>query len=310
MAKKIKSEKPKLLITGGFGFIAGHVIQEAYAQGYQVYALARRQSFNLADHKHLIDCGVELYLGDIRDKTFVARAISLVDGVINLAGILGTQETVNDPYPSIESNILGAVNVFEGCRQFKKPCVQIAVGNHWMANSYAITKTTAERFAEMYAREHGVAVNVVRGLNAFGERQKAEPVKKIIPQFVTKAIKGENLTVYGDGEQLMDMVYVKDLAKVLLDVLKKTSDPTHPFHQGGAVYDGGTGIGLKVKDIAQKCIDFSNSSSTIDYVPMRPGESDKAVVVAERPYSIEYTPFDTALRETIHWYQDKMLLPE
>lgn len=306
MGKTKKVEKPKILITGGMGFIAGHVAEEAHKQGYEVYVLARHNSYNPKYNKHLIDIEAQVYLGDIRDKTFVSRAVSLVDGVINLAGILGTQETIDDPFPSVETNILGALNVFQACRQFQKPCVQISVGNYFMNNSYALSKYCAEGFAKMYSIEHGTPINIVRGLNAYGERQKANPIKKIIPQFVTRALKGEDLTVNGQGEPIMDMIYVKDLAKILLEVLSKTSNPEDRLHKGGYVLDAGTGRGHKIKDIAEMVIEKTKSKSKIKLKGRRPGESEKSIVVAEKPYKFNYTSLEEGLDKTIKWYKSFM----
>jgi UDP-glucose 4-epimerase len=107
-------------------------------------------------------------LGDIRDATSVTEAVSHADGVIHLAGVLGTQETIDNPRPAAETNILGGLNVLEAIAQYGVPAVNIAVGNHWMNNTYSITKSTVARFADMYNRYRGTRVSVVRALNAYG----------------------------------------------------------------------------------------------------------------------------------------------
>lgn len=280
----------KLLITGSNGFLAGHLANEAKKRGYYTQGLTR----HIANNGNLLD---NVYLGDMRDKELVEKAVNTADAVINIAGILGTQETVNNPYPSVEVNILGALNVFEACRIWKIPCIQIAVGNWWENNSYSITKTTAERFAVMYAKEHGVKINVVRALNAFGEKQKAKPVRKIIPSFITKALSNEKIQIYGDGQQSMDMVYVKDVANILLNVLE--NETTY-----GNTFEAGTGIGLSVTDIAKSVLKACHKpENMIEYLPMRPGESNHAVVVAKQPYKFDYTPFDEALEKTVLYYE-------
>jgi nucleoside-diphosphate-sugar epimerase len=145
-----------------------------------------------------------------------------------------------------------------------------------MQNTYSITRTTAERFTLMYAKEHGVEGNVVRALNAYGARQTYASYKKMVPGFVLNALAGKPLKVYGDGTQQMDFIYVSDLAKCLVSTLlepeavrEATGQVTDidlvdsPF---GNVYQCGAGFGLTVSELAQKIISLSGSTSHIEYV--------------------------------------------
>ena len=125
----------KVLVTGGNGFIGGHVIDRLIAQGH------RPVSFDRYGVPHRPD--VEFRPGDIRDAESVNAAMAKVDGVINLAGILGTSETIERPRFTVQSNLLGAINIFSACRDQGKKGVHITVGNYWMNNPYAITKNAA-----------------------------------------------------------------------------------------------------------------------------------------------------------------------
>lgn len=286
----------KILITGSNGFLASHTIEAARKKGFKVVGIARHTG-NILDGKEEIKPDI-LYLGDIRDKNFVEKAVSICDGVINLAGILGTQETINNPYQSVEVNITGALNVFEAVKQYKIPCVQIAVGNYWMNNSYSITKSTAERFALMYAKEHKCKINVVRALNTFGERQKWYPVRKMMPTFIVSALQNKPIEIYGDGSQIMDFVYVKDVAEILIETLFNNNY--------GNLYEAGTGKKINVKQWAEKIIKYSHSKSKIVHLPMRPGEPEKSVVAAVEPYPFKYTDVDKALKQVIRWYKNNV----
>lgn len=281
----------KIAITGSQGFLGQHAIEVARELGHEVVGLTRHEDFLNSEIQPDV-----AYYGDITDKEYVEKAISQVQGVINLAGILGTQETVDNPYPSVYTNIVGALNVLEAVRRYKIPVVQIAVGNHFMNNSYSITKTTAERFTLMYANEHGVKGNVVRALNAFGERQKFYPVRKMMPYFIHQALNNEDIQIYGSGEQVMDFVYVKDVAHILIEVLTSNSF--------GNVFEAGLGHGLTVNQWAEAVIDLSHSKSRITHLPMRPGEPEKSKVVAENPYNFAYTDAQEALNQTITWYRN------
>jgi len=284
----------KICITGSAGFIASHVSEALKYKGIQVIGLQR----------HSITGGYQyalpniIYFGDLRDKELVEKAIQGSEGVIHLAGILGTQETVKNPYPSVEVNIFGTLNVLEACKIWDIPMVYISVGNYWMNNSYSITNSCAERFVLMYSKENGVKGNVVRGLNAFGERQRTYPIRKMMPSFILRALKDEPIEIYGSGEQKMDFVYVKDVAGVLIDVLM---NQTESF---GNIFEAGLGYGLSVNELAQKVIHYSGSKSEIIHVAMRPGEEPNSEVIAQNPYPYNYTNLDEALQKTIEWYRN------
>lgn len=282
----------KILVTGSQGFIASHVIEELHAQDCYVIGLERHIGYRQGAAYE----PDEVYVGDMRDRNLVDKVVAMSDGVINLAGILGSQETIKNPFPSVETNIMGALNCLEAATVWNIPMVQIAVGNHQEENSYAISKTTAERLSRMYAKERGTKVNIVRGLNAYGERQKAYPIRKIIPSFVQRALNNEDIEIYGDGEQRMDMIYVKDLAYILFEVLTMS--------EWGKTYEAGTGIAPSVNDIATVILAATDSKSKIVHVPMRPGEQPKAQVVAKEPYSFKYQTFGNAITPTVQWYRD------
>lgn len=285
----------KIAVSGSDGFIASHTIEVLHDKGYEVVGIQR--------HIGTLQVGTVpesakpdvLYFGDVRDKSLVEKACSSCDGIIHLAGILGTQETIHNPYPSVETNIVGALNFMEAAKLYGVPMVQIAVGNHWMNNSYSITKTTAERFAVMYHNEHKMSINVVRALNAFGERQKWYPVRKMMPNFIIRALTNIDIAVYGDGMQVMDFVYVKDVGEILLAAL---FDGNY-----GNIYEAGTGIGLPVKEWAEKIIEYVGSSSKLKYLPMRPGEPPNSAVVSSNPYPYQYTKVEESLKNTVEWYR-------
>lgn len=287
----------KLLVLGGNGFIGGHVVEEALTRGLEVTVFDRR--------RYGQNPKITAFLGDIRDSEAVREAVKLADYAINLTGILGTQETINNPIPSIQTNLVGTVNFLEACRPTKfhhTRGVQIGVGNYWMQNSYSITKSAAIRFVEMYNREHGTEVAMVRALNAYGERQKAAPIRKIIPTFVLKALAEDDVEVYGDGSQVMDMIYVKDVAKILLDACVSLNV------QYDSVYEAGTGRCLTVQQIAELVIEAASSKSRIVNLPMRPGEPEGAVVLGD-PGTLtdlgQYNlmPFEEGISRTIKWYR-------
>jgi UDP-glucose 4-epimerase len=265
-----------IMVTGAAGFIGGHVIDNLLARGHRVLAFDHRIAARVPATR------VDEFLGSTLSPTDCMEAVGIVDGVIHLAGVLGTSETINNPRPSIETNILGGLNVFEAIRAYKKRAVYITVGNYWFLNSYSITKSTAEALAWMYNNEHGTEIAVVRALNAYGPRQKAEPVRKIMPNFILPALRGEPILVYGDGEQVMDMVYVEDVADILVRALLEDHgqyDPQPERNQDNPLkFEAGTGRRTTVNEIAQAVISVVGRGS-IEHVPMRAGETPRSVVM-------------------------------
>lgn len=296
----------KILVTG-CGFIGSHVVEQLLEQGHEVsvFDRCRKQEWpgNWKDR-------VTFYLGDIRDREAVMEAVYRHEAVINLAGILGTMETVDNPHPSVDTNIHGALNIFEGCRPNSMNKngvrgVQIGVGNHFMNNTYSITKTTAERFAFMFNKELGTKIATVRGLNGYGEYQKHKPVRKITPNFIVRALNHIPIEIFGDGEQIMDMIYVKDLAEVLI---RSVTRDHGIFDQ---VFEAGTGRRTTVNDIARVINDIAGNQAGLKHLPMRAGEPERSVVLGDpttlKPLGIypeDLVSLEKGMERTVRWYRD------
>jgi len=291
----------RILVTGGNGFIGGHVIDRLIDHGHEPVCLDRYGTPHRGD--------VEFHLADIRDAESVMTVMAKVDGVINLAGILGTSETIERPRFTVQSNLLGAINIFNACRDQGKKGVHITVGNYWMNNPYALTKNSAERIAMVYNANFGTRIAVVRGLNAYGERQKAMPVRKIMPNVIVPALTGGEILIYGDGEQLMDMIYVGDLAEVLIRALLIDHDCYD------SVIEAGRGMALTptINQLVNAVLEQANSGCTVKHVPMRGGEPERSVVVGDpttmEPLGIsvdDMVPLQEGIARSIRWYRDHL----
>jgi nucleoside-diphosphate-sugar epimerase len=313
------------MVTGAGGFIGGHVVDLLLARGIDVIAFDRL-------HKgEVLRQGVFRFLGDTRDETAVQEAVAVSDGVIHLAGVLGTSETIDNPVPAIETNILGSLNVFQAVRDYKKRAAYITVGNYWFNNTYSITKTTAEQLAWMFNREHGTEIAVVRALNAYGPRQKAAPVRKIMPNFIGQALRGEPIMIYGDGEQVMDMIHVRDVADVLVRALLVDHGQYQYFPERGidnlVKFEAGTGRETTVNDIAQMVLNAVGGGS-VEHVEMRGGEPPRSVVVGDPgtlsplfdsseyvgdadmylfPRTLPLITLEEGITETVEWYRNQLM---
>jgi nucleoside-diphosphate-sugar epimerase len=247
-------------VTGGHGFIGSWIRQEAEARGHEVLIL---------DHKHRGGL-----LGDVRDPTIVNEFAAHVDGIIHLAAVLGTAETIDNPLPAANINILGTLNVFEAADRYRIPIVYAAVGNSGIGRgTYCITKACGEEFVKMYREDRGSIIAAVRPMNAYGPRQSApapfgsSKVRKIVPSFVCSALSDIPMPLYGGGTQISDAVFVRDVAQSFLktlEVLKDGQIPNHPI-------DIGNLEPVSVRQVAEQ-IQQEIPSAKIDDLPMRLGE--------------------------------------
>jgi len=310
----------KTLVTGGAGFIGSWIRRELLARGHQVLV------FDHQDRRQQLADGEEFFLGDVRDATAVTEAVAHVDGIIHLAAVLGTQETISNPRPSAETNIIGSLNVFEAGAQYKLPAVYAGVGNHFMrlqgTGCYTITKSAAEDLARMYnAYRPGGRITIVRPVNAYGPGQSvAAPygtskVRKILPALSCRALTGAPIEVYGDGSQISDCVYVADVAKAFVRALEHTAEhgPTERPVEVGPF------TSATVNDIARLVAEEATRYTGLEpvgikHLPMRPGEVPNAVVSADTTTlqqigmtAADFVPLDEGIHHTVRYYAEQWL---
>jgi len=268
----------KVLCTGSGGFIGKAVGHQLATVGHQMVPF---------DHPNTI-C----------DRSKLAAAMRDCDAVINLAGVLGTSELLGGDLLAVDVNIHGAVNVYDVADG--RPVVQIATGHRGQLNTYAITKACAEDLALCRAQWGHKPISVVRAFHVYGPYQKppaphgTATVRKIIPSFVCRALTGMPLEIWGDGKQTIDLIHVDDVARTLVAALDG------PY---GTVLHAGTGIGTTVLEAAELVIELCDSDSDIVHLPMRAGEPEGDVVVAENPCYYEWNLVE-GLDATIPWYRE------
>lgn len=306
----------KIAVTGGAGFIGGHVVDELHRRGHQPVIFDHR-----AKHHHYPDepsFYLPSMLGDTRDEVAVTELAAHVDGIIHLASVLGTQETVHNPRPAVMTNVASGMNVMEAATQYGIPVVNICVGNSGMSNPYSASKTCVESLGHMYRRDRGTRINQVRVVNAYGPRQlMAAPfgpgkVRKIMPAFIARALTGQAIEIYGDGEQVSDCVFVVDVAKALVNALLYAAE--------GHVRDDVIEIGPSehhsvnaVANLVRRTVHdlVGVEQPELVHLPMRPGETPGARIVAKNHtmHQIGMDPadlvgLDSGIRTTVEWFED------
>jgi len=308
----------KVGVTGGTGFIGQYVCEELAARGHTPVVFDHRGEGNGGPW--------EVMLGDIRDATALTELAAHCDGIIHLAACLGTQETIANPRPAALTNMLGGLNFLEAVSQYGIAGCYIGVGNHWMQNTYSISKTTVERFVHMFNAERGTKVNIVRLVNAYGPGQSMAPpfgpakVRKITPAFIARALTGAPIEIYGDGEQVSDMVHVRDGAEALVRAL----EASHAGHLIDHPVEIGPTRSATVNEVAEEVVVAAMRNGLVQgrhlgkipirHLPMRPGETPGAVVSADwvtmRELGMDpdkLTDLRAGMNETVLWYAENWL---
>jgi len=268
-----------IVVTGSRGFIGQAVTRALERRGRTVWGF---------DHPH-----------DIRNRHALRDVLQEAEGVINLAGALGTTEIFGNERDAVSVNITGAINVFDAAAERDIPVVQIGTGHKGQPNPYAITKAAAEDMGHARAKFLGEKINIVRAYHVYGPGQKPMPpwgkgtVRKIVPDFACRALTGQTLELYGTGNQRIDLCYVDDVADVLVTAME------WPY---GRVLEAGTGIPTTVKQAALDILDVAGSESRVTLLPMRTGEPLDAEVVSSFPAC--ENPWPYRLAETIAYYRE------
>ncbi|MCJ0973657.1 NAD-dependent epimerase/dehydratase family protein [Pseudomonas sp. PS1] len=230
-------DKSPVLVTGGAGFIGSNLVDLLLAHGHSVRILdnlSTGKQANLPSHPR-----VEFIKGDVADVQLVRRAVQGCQAVVHLAAVASVQASVEDPVGTHQSNLVGTLNICEAMREAGIRRVVFAssaavYGNNGDGEAideetpkapltpYAADKLASEHYLDFYRRQHGLEPVVFRFFNIYGPRQDpSSPYSGVISIFTERALKRQPITVFGDGEQTRDFLYVGDLVELLGQALKQ-----------------------------------------------------------------------------------------
>lgn len=228
----------KVLITGGAGFIGSHLAEHLLAAGNSVRVLdnlSTGKRENLPVHPRL-----EFVQGDIRDRNHVTNSARDMDAIVHLAAVASVQASVDDPTGTHETNFDGTLHLLEAARtehirrflyassaavygdNTRLPLVEEEILNP--LSPYAADKLAGEYYLRFYHAKFGIETTAFRFFNIFGPRQDpSSPYSGVISIFIERVSRGEPVTIFGDGRQTRDFVYVGDLVKLLAQALSHTA---------------------------------------------------------------------------------------
>ncbi len=303
----------RVLVTGGAGFIGSHIVEHFQGRA-DVRVLDNLRSGyreNLAGLEH------EFIEGSITDREAVKKAVEGVDYIFHMAAMISVPESMEKPIECVEINTTGTLVVLEEAAKagVKKMCFSSSAANYGdnpvvpkietmlpePKSPYAITKLDGEYYCDMFSREGKLATGVMRYFNVFGPRQDpGSAYAAAVPIFIDKAAKGETITIFGDGEQTRDFIYVKDI--VAANVFLAMNDT--PSGYFNVAYGGRQTI----NELAKKIIEMTGSSSKIEYAPERAGDVKHSMASVDKIKAAGFEPtsnFEEGLRATIDYFLNK-----
>lgn len=263
----------KVAITGGYGFIGTQVSALLHNHGYETVSIDRTHG------------------RDIMSPS-LASWIDDCEAVIHLAGVLGTEELFSTPYDAIRINVDGTVRVLQACEVTGVKYLGITMPDVW-ANVYQATKRAAKDMATTWHLNFDVPVSHVLAYNVFGEGQKVHGVQKIIPTFATKAWRNDPIPIWGEGQQVVDLVPVEHVAEVFVDELMNGD-----FKDG--LRHAGSGQARTVVSVAEEILEMTGSIGGVEHLPMRNGEQG-AIAVSPEPMPPKW---GDRLQTTVNWYRE------
>jgi nucleoside-diphosphate-sugar epimerase len=242
----------------------------------------------------------EFVKGDVRDIDALAQVFRGATEVYHLAAVLGTSELQESQQEAIEVNIGGTVSVLEAANRCSVQRLFYPSKPNVWSNTYTLTKVAAESFVHMWNQTGTTRISSLRYFNAYGPGQAPRPIKKIIPAFAVQAMYGLPIEIYGDGTQVVDMVYSKDLAELTVRFTRGEFTDRIP--------DCGSGVSVTVNEVAASVNEFFGSEAGVRYLPMRPGESEHTTLTADNSElertlgDLHLTDYRDALKTTLEWY--------
>ena len=285
----------KILVTGGAGFIGSHIVE--HFQGHaEVRVLDNlRSGFkrNLAGLQH------EFIEASILNRDAVRQAVQGVDYVFHLAAMISVPESMARPVECNEINALGTLVVLEeaakaGVKKLVLSTSAAIYGDNPIVpkvetmlaepkSPYAITKLDGEFYCKMFADEGRLPTACLRYFNVFGPRQDPKSqYAAAVPIFIDRAVKNLPITIYGDGEQTRDFIFVKDI--VAANVFFATRS------NATGVFNVAYGKKITIKDLAQKICAVTGSKSEISHAPERAGDVKHSLASVDKLRAAGFRP--------------------
>lgn len=304
----------RVLVTGGAGFIGSHLCDALLAAGRRVRVLDDLST----GHRANLPDGVEFIEGDVADPETVARALEGVDACCHLAAIASVERGVQDWRGTHRVNLTATIALMDAIRARPIPLVYASSAAVYgdcqdlplseaaptrPLSAYGADKLGCELHAAVAAHVHAIPTTGLRFFNVYGPRQDPRsPYSGVISIFCDRLVRNTPVTVFGDGGQTRDFVYVADVVRALVRALERRT-------AGAAVFNVCTGRPTSVLELANVIADLAGAAPDIRFGPPRAGEIRHSLGAPDRARAALDLPPPAALRDglaaTLAWLTDK-----
>ena len=252
----------RTLVVGGLGVIGSNLALRLAESGARVTAVSPSRSKYEETALRLESRGVRLVEADLRDARAMEAAVAGQDVVFHAAGRSGAVASMEDPVADLDVNLRGTLVLLEAMRAVNRGAKLVFVGSRLEYGRvgseptredraddplciYAVHKQTIQKYLRVYARLFGMRFTVARVTNPYGPGQPSgRTAYGVINHLIHRALENETLTIYGDGAQRRDYIFVDDVSAALMALAaSKASD--------GRTYNVGTGVGVRLRDVAE-----------------------------------------------------------
>ena len=309
----------RALVSGGAGFIGSHVADLLLQEGYEVEILDNLSS----GRRENVPRGASLHQMDIASDD-AARVVHAgrFDVLFHLAAQIDVRKSVTDPVADARINILGTLNLLEAVRTSGHPTRVVfsstggAIYGDFVPvpsvedmpkdpeSPYGIAKLSVELYMGYYARVHQIDTVALRYSNVYGPRQDPHGEAGVVAIFCNKILKGEALTVFGDGKQTRDYVFAGDVARANLAAATVSLPPARQLDV--RAFNIGTGRETSVLELAETLRRAAGLSVPLQHLPARPGELPRSAVSNEKAVaSLGWRPtvnLEDGLRMTYEYF--------
>jgi len=300
----------KALITGGAGFIGSNIAALLLERGHEVTVLDNLMS---GYEENLTGLSVSFVRGDVRDAEALKTVTSGVDVIFHLAASVGNKRSIDNPVLDAQINVLGTLNVLEAARasRVRKVVFSSSAGifgelktmpireDHPVEpdTPYGANKLAAEKLCLAYAKLYQMECICLRYFNVYGIKQRYDAYGNVIPIFVFKILKGEPITVFGDGEQTRDFVNVRDVALANYAAAQATGI--------SGAFNLGSGTQISINHLVALLRKCAGLEFTARFGPPRPGDvRDSLADISKARTLLGFSPsvaMDQGLPEYLAW---------
>jgi len=299
------------LVTGGAGFIGSHIVDALLARGDEVRVLDDLSTGDLANLKDSLP-RIDFFKGSILDEAAVTEAAAGCAGVFHLAAAVSVQESIEQPIPVHQTNALGTLMVLEAARQAGARVVFSSSAavygddpalpkredmSTFPISPYGIQKLMGEHYLRTYGLLHGVGGCSLRYFNIYGPRQNpSSPYSGVISKFIDAALAGRQVTIFGDGLQTRDFVFVADVVRANLLAMDAPK-------AAGQSFNVGTGVETNLVRLADLIVEAAGTGAPVSHAAARSGDilgsvSDPSATAEAFGFRAERS-LDSGLRETV-----------